>query len=166
MARLGAPTTSLPAAAGIKVGIVGARWHEAIVDDLIRGAELALTESGATDIVQLRVAGAFELPVVVADLARTGFDVAVALGVVVRGETPHFDYICQAVSIGLTTIATTFGVPVGFGVLTCETVEQAQARARWPARDQNKGYEATVAALAARLVLSGVGASTPSPLHA
>jgi 6,7-dimethyl-8-ribityllumazine synthase len=102
-----------------------------------------------------RVAGSIELPVVAQELARH-CDAVVALGVVVRGGTPHFDYVCRSVTDGLTRVALDERTPVGNGVLTCDTVEQAADRSGGPGSAEDKGWEATVAALDAALVLRGV----------
>ena len=104
------------------------------------------------------VPGAFELPVAAGRLARAGFDAVIALGVVIRGSTPHFDYVCQAATLGLTDVTTTTGVPVGFGVLTVDTEEQAIERAGLPGSSEDKGREAVEAALATVLALRAVGA--------
>jgi 6,7-dimethyl-8-ribityllumazine synthase len=99
------------------------------------------------------VPGCFELPVAAARLARSGYDAVVALGVVVRGGTPHFDYVCQAATLGLTQVAVDTGVPVGFGVLTCDDDAQALDRAGLPGSHEDKGYEAAVAAVATAVTL-------------
>jgi 6,7-dimethyl-8-ribityllumazine synthase len=102
----------------------------------------------------LRVPGAFELPVAAARLAGAGVDAIVALGVVIRGGTPHFDYVCQGATAGLTEVAHRTGVPVGFGLLTCDDEAQALARAGLPGSSEDKGYEAAAAALATAVTLS------------
>ncbi len=104
----------------------------------------------------LRVPGTFELPVVAAALAREGYDAVVALGVVIRGGTPHFDYVCSAATEGLTRVSVEHAVPVGFGVLTCDTEEQALDRAGLPGSAEDKGWEATAAALDTARVLASV----------
>ena len=103
----------------------------------------------------VRVPGSFELPVAAARLAAT-FDVVVALGVVIRGGTPHFDYVCQAATMGLTDVSVRTGTPVGFGVLTCDTEEQGIARAGLPGSVEDKGHEAITAALATALTLASL----------
>ncbi len=120
---------------------------------LLDGALRALREAGVTAPPVLRVPGSFELPVAAARVARDGADAVVALGVVVRGGTPHFDYVCSAATHGLTSVAVDTGVPVGFGVLTCDTMEQALDRAGLPGSREDKGYEAAQAALATALAL-------------
>jgi 6,7-dimethyl-8-ribityllumazine synthase len=124
-------------ARGLTVGIVAARWHEEITDQLVARAVRA---------------GSLEIPVVVQALARR-CDAVVALGAVIRGETAHFDYVCDSVTAGLTRISLDEQVPVGNGVLTCESLDQAVDRSGVPGSHEDKGYEATVAALEAALLL-------------
>ncbi len=124
------------------------RDHRRLLDRALEAAQAC----GVTDVTSLRVAGAVELPVVVQALARR-VDAVVALGVVVRGGTPHFEYVCDAVTAGLTRVALDEGVPVGNGVLTTDTVAQALDRAGLPTSAEDKGWEATVAALDAALTL-------------
>lgn len=148
MSGAGAPVVQVGDAHGLRVGVVAASWHEEIMSGLVAGAERALADAGVEQPVVVRVPGSFELPVAAAQLARSGLDAVVALGVVIRGATPHFDYVCQAATVGLTQVAVETGVPVGFGVLTCDTVEQARERAGLPGSVEDKGYEAAQAALA------------------
>jgi len=124
------------------------------MDGLLDGARRALLDSKVTDVTELRVPGTFELPVAAARLAQAGFDAIVALGVVIRGGTPHFDYVCQAATTGLTLVAQRTGVPIGFGVLTCDDDGQALARAGLADSTEDKGYQATVAALATAVTLA------------
>lgn len=136
--------------AGGRIGIVAARFNESVTAKLVAGAEQCLRErgigAGRTDVHW--VAGAWELPVVVrAMLDRGGYDAVCAIGAVIRGDTPHFEYIAGETSRGLMALQVEFGVPVAFGVLTCDTLEQAQARAGGAAG--NKGFEAMDAALGA-----------------
>ena len=116
---------------------------------------LAAEKCGVTDPTVVRVAGALELPVVAQELARR-HDAVVALGVVIRGGTPHFEYVCDAVTAGLTRVALDERTPVGNGVLTCDTLEQAVRAGRRPGQPEDKGSEATLAALDAALVLNGL----------
>ncbi|TQS41642.1 6,7-dimethyl-8-ribityllumazine synthase [Cryptosporangium phraense] len=139
-------------AAGLRLGIVASRWHTEIADRLLDRALAAASVTGVTDVVSVRVAGAVELPVVAQELARR-CDAVVALGVVVRGGTPHFEYVCDAVTAGLTRVALDSGTPVGNGVLTCETVDQARDRAGFGDSGEDKGRESTLAALDAALTL-------------
>jgi 6,7-dimethyl-8-ribityllumazine synthase len=142
----GAPDDEPFDASGLSVGVVAARWHTEVMDGLLGGARRALAAYSVSDVAEVRVPGTFELPVVAAELARR-HDVVVALGVVVRGGTPHFDYVCSAATDGLTRVALDSGTPVGFGVLTCDDDEQALARAGLEGSTEDKGYEATAAAL-------------------
>jgi 6,7-dimethyl-8-ribityllumazine synthase len=134
---------------------VASQWHTEIMDGLLAGARRALAASGVADAVEIRVPGTFELPVAATRLIASGrFDVIVALGVVIRGGTPHFDYVCQAAALGLTEVARRTGTPIGFGVLTCDTEEQAIDRAGLVGSSEDKGYEATAAALAVAVTLA------------
>lgn len=138
---------------GMRVAIVAASWHAEVMDGLIAGAQRACERAGA-EATLLRVPGSFELPVVALACAREGFDAVVALGVIVRGGTPHFDYVCDAATQGLTRVSLDTGVPVGFGVLTCDTEEQARARAGLPGSVEDKGAESADAAMATALVIA------------
>ncbi|MFC6153138.1 6,7-dimethyl-8-ribityllumazine synthase [Nocardioides yefusunii] len=153
MSGHGAPLTQPVASAHLRVAVIAGTWHAEVTDGLIAGAQRALAAYGVTDHVLLRVPGAFELPVVAAAAART-HDAVVALGVVVRGGTPHFEYVCSAATDGLTRVALDTGVPVGFGLLTCDTDAQALDRAGLPGSSEDKGYEATAAALDTAHVLA------------
>jgi 6,7-dimethyl-8-ribityllumazine synthase len=134
---------------GRRVAIIATRWHAEIADALVSGALDACAASGVRmdeDVEVLRVPGAFELPVVASAAARSRrFDVVVCLAAVVRGGTPHFDYVCRAVTDGCNRVALDTGIPVGFGVLTVDTIDQARERSG--SGDGNKGREATLAAL-------------------
>jgi 6,7-dimethyl-8-ribityllumazine synthase len=155
MSGQGAPEMStVDGASGLRVAVVAARWHATVMDSLRDGAQRALADSQVTDATEIRVPGAFELPVAAARLAASGFDAIVALGVVIRGGTPHFDYVCSAATNGLTEVALRSGVPIGFGVLTCDDDEQALDRAGLPGSKEDKGYEATVAALSTAVALA------------
>ncbi len=147
MSGAGAPTSQPYDASGLKVAVVAASWHTQVMDGLVGGAQRALAAYGIAQPEVIRVPGTFELPVVAAALAREGYDAVVALGVVIRGGTPHFDYVCSAATDGLTRVALDHTVPVGFGVLTCDTEQQALDRAGLPGSKEDKGYEATAAAL-------------------
>jgi 6,7-dimethyl-8-ribityllumazine synthase len=153
MSGQGAPELQVGKVGDLRVAVVASLWHQQVMDGLIAGAQRALDEAGIEDPLVLRVPGSFELPVVAARLARANYEAVVALGVVVRGETPHFDYVCQAATDGLTRVAVDTGVPIGFGVLTCDDEEQALARAGLPGSKEDKGYEATQAALATVVAL-------------
>jgi 6,7-dimethyl-8-ribityllumazine synthase len=122
---------------------------------LVAGAVRALEEIGSAYDV-LRVPGAFELPVVAKAATAHGYDAVVALGVVIRGGTPHFEYVCKAATDGLAQVALESGVPVGFGLLTCDTEAQALARSGFPDSAEDKGREAVEAAVATALTLRGL----------
>lgn len=147
MSGHGAPVQTPPDSRDLRVVVVAASWHEEVMAGLLAGAERALADAGVEAPVVVRVPGTFELPVVASALAGHGYDAVVALGVVVRGGTPHFDYVCSAATDGLTRVALDHTVAVGFGVLTCDTDEQALDRAGLPGSSEDKGYEATSAAL-------------------
>lgn len=151
MSGEGRPQETTVEADGLTVGIVAARWHGQITDLLLARAVEAAKACGAVPTA-VRVAGALELPVVAQQLART-HDAVVALGCVVRGETAHFDYVCDSVTAGLTRIALDEATPVGNGVLTCENLEQAVNRSGAPGSSEDKGWESVVAALDAALTL-------------
>jgi 6,7-dimethyl-8-ribityllumazine synthase len=155
----GAPAISIEGGAGLKVAVLAAQWHTQVMDGLVAGAEKALAEIGAAyDLI--RVPGSFELPVVARALAApgSGYDAVVALGVVIRGGTPHFEYVCAAATDGLNRVALDTGKPIGFGLLTCDTEEQALDRAGLPGSREDKGREAVEAAVATALVLKKIGA--------
>lgn len=148
--KTGAPVSS-PVKQSARVAVVAAQWHEQIMDGLIDGAMRAATDAGA-DVSVFRVPGSFELPIV-AEAAAKKFDAVVALGVVIRGDTPHFDYVCSAATDGLNRVSLDSETPVGFGLLTCDTEQQAIDRAGGPGASEDKGYEAMTAALNTLAVL-------------
>ncbi|MGH3328444.1 MAG: 6,7-dimethyl-8-ribityllumazine synthase [Streptomycetales bacterium] len=153
MSAGGAPDLRLRGAGELRAGVVAAQWHREITDALLDGALRALHEVGIGEPTVLRVPGSFELPVAARALAERGYHALVCLGVVIRGGTPHFDYVCQAATWGLTEVTLRTGVPVGFGVLTCDTQEQAYDRSGLPGAKEDKGYEAALAALGTALAL-------------
>lgn len=157
MTRSGAPSPVTPNAAGLRVAVVAASWHATVMDGLLAGAGRALAEAGIDSPTVVRVPGSFELPVAAARLAAAGYDAVVALGVVIRGGTPHFDYVCSAATTGLTEVSVRTGVPVGFGVLTCDDEAQALDRAGLPSSGEDKGYEAAQAAVATARTLAALG---------
>lgn len=156
MAGTGSPRLAMTDAGELRIAVVAALWHETVMDGLLAGALRALKEAGVPDPTVVRVPGSFELPVAAARLAGSGYDAIVALGVIIRGGTPHFEYVCQAATEGLTSVSVRTGVPVGFGVLTCDTDEQALDRAGLPDSQEDKGYEAAQAAIATALTLRAV----------
>ena len=146
MAGSGTPELSTVDAGGLRLAVVATRWHHQITDQLLDRALAAAKACGVTEVTVLRVAGSVELPVVAQALARR-HDAVVALGVVVRGETAHFDYVCRSVTDGLTRVALDESTPVAHGVLTVDTVEQARDRAGFAGSSEDKGWSATIAAL-------------------
>jgi 6,7-dimethyl-8-ribityllumazine synthase len=155
MATQGAPAADLTvhaeAAKGLKVAIVAGTWHEEVMGGLIDGAQRGAADAGLSPDLY-RAPGAFELPVLTAALLRK-YDAVVALGVVIRGGTPHFDYVCNAATDGLTRVALDAGKPVGFGLLTVDNEQQALDRAGLAGSKEDKGYEAMAAAVETALTL-------------
>lgn len=152
MSGHGEPTLELADAGDLKVAVVASQWHETICTALLDGAINAAAAAGVADPTVVRVAGAIELPVVAQALART-HDAVVALGVVIKGETPHFEYVCDAVTAGLTRISLDESTPVGNGVLTTLNEAQALNRSGLPGSSEDKGAQAMSAALASALIL-------------
>jgi 6,7-dimethyl-8-ribityllumazine synthase len=160
MAGFGAPDENETVdAAGLTLGIVATRWHGDLVDNMVERACTAAAASGVKpdDVMVLRVAGSVELPVVAQALARR-CDAVVALGVVIRGDTAHFDYVCKSVTEGLTRVALDEETPVAQGVLTVNNLEQARDRAGLPGSTEDKGWASAIAALEAALALRSLEA--------
>ena len=147
MSGTGSPTEAPIDCHDLRVAVVAASWHQQVMDGLVAGAQRALEAYRVEQSTTVRVPGSFELPVVAGSLASQGYDAVVALGVVIRGGTPHFDYVCSAATDGLTQVSVDHAIPVGFGVLTCDTEEQALDRAGLEGSAEDKGWEATAAAL-------------------
>ena len=147
MSGAGAPAQKPTDCHELRVAVVAASWHETVMSGLLDGAQRACRDYRVEEPHVVRVPGTFELPVVAAALAGQGYDAIVALGVVIRGGTPHFEYVCTAATDGLTRVAIDHQAAVGFGVLTCDTEEQALDRAGLSTSHEDKGYEATAAAL-------------------
>jgi 6,7-dimethyl-8-ribityllumazine synthase len=155
----GAPqATDTVDATGMEVVVVAGMWHEVITDGLIAGAERALDAAGASWRL-VRVPGSFELPLASMAALEAGADAVVALGVIIRGGTPHFDFVSAAATDGLTRVALDAGKPVGFGVLTLDNEAQGLARAGLPGSVEDKGFEAADAALRTALVLKDLRAN-------
>ena len=153
MSGKGAPqATATVDASGLDIVVIAGTWHEVITDGLIAGAERALEASGATYRL-VRVPGSFELPVVAKTALDAGADAVVALGVIIRGGTPHFEFVSNAATDGLTRVAIDTGKPVGFGVLTLDDEAQGLARAGLEGSEEDKGFEAADAAIRTALVL-------------
>lgn len=160
MSGSGRPDIQAFKGAGVTVGIVATRWNAEIVDALLERANAAAEECDITPTV-VRVAGAIELPVVAQHLAREHTAI-VCLGAVIRGGTPHFEYVCRGVTDGLTRVALDSGTPVGNGVLTCDTLEQALDRCGLAESREDKGWEATMAAVEAAVVLRDLRHRVPT----
>jgi 6,7-dimethyl-8-ribityllumazine synthase len=150
----GAPDVAVDGT-GMTVEIVAASWHAEVMNGLVAGAISACAAAGAGYRVT-RVPGCFEIPVVAEALARRGATAIVGLGVVIRGDTPHFEYVCDSVTRGLTDVARGNRVAVGFGILTCDDEAQAIARAGLPGSEESKGAEATEAAIATARILENL----------
>ena len=151
MSGSGRPDLVIPDARGLRLGVVASTWHDELCTQLLDRA-LSVAEAAGAQVTVSRVIGAVELPVIAQELART-HDAVVALGVVIRGATPHFDYVCMSVTDGLTRIALDEATPVAHGVLTTETEEQARDRDGHEGASEDKGGEAVAAALGAAVVL-------------
>ncbi len=142
-------------ASDVSLAIVASTWHTTICDALLDGAVRAAKQLGVTDPAIVRVLGAIEIPVAAQALAAK-YDAVVALGVVIRGETPHFDYVCDAVTQGLTRVSLDESTPVANGVLTTNTEAQALDRAGLPNSGEDKGAQAVAAALSTAVVLRDI----------
>ena len=152
MSGKGAPEKQAVDGSGLDVVIVAGTWHEQITDGLIAGARRTLDAAGASHRL-VRVAGSFELPVVAKAALEAGADAVVALGVIIRGGTPHFEFVSSAATDGLTRVALDTGKPVGFGVLTLDDEQQGLDRAGLPGSQEDKGAEAADAALRTAITL-------------
>lgn len=146
MSGVGAPSFDLRGLDGVRVAVIASSWHDLVMDALVANAVGTCTQAGC-DVTVVRVPGSFELGVAAMRAAKAGFDAVVALGVIIRGGTPHFEYVSAATTDALNRVALDTGVPVGFGVLTCDDEAQAIARAGLPRSAENKGREAAEAAL-------------------
>lgn len=151
MSGAGSPTITVDAT-GLNIVIVAGQWHDVITDAMIASAQRTIDASGATHSL-VRVAGSFELPVVCKAVLEAGADAVVALGVIIRGGTPHFEFVSDAATSGLTRVALDTGKPVGFGVLTLDDEQQGLDRAGLPDSKEDKGDEAALAALETAVTL-------------
>ena len=151
----GAPALAIAGASNIRVAIIASQWHAELMEALVDGAQRGVRDAGVTvEPVVIRVPGTFELPVAAARLARSArFDAIVCLGLVIRGGTPHFEYVCQGVTAGCTQVALDSGIPVGFGVLTVDNEQQARDRSGLPGSSEDKGHEAAQAAIVTAVTL-------------
>jgi 6,7-dimethyl-8-ribityllumazine synthase len=129
------------------VAVISSSWHLDICNDLIAGAQRALTSASISDVEVIYVPGSFEIPLASQLAFEKGFDAVVAVGLVLQGETPHFDYVCQGVTQGVIDVSLKFSAPIGFGVLMCNTLDQAIARCGRPESIEDKGYDSAVAAI-------------------
>jgi len=161
VSRSGAPDQTPIDCHDLRVAVVASSWHTQVMDGLLAGAERALKAYRVEAPVVVRVPGAFELPVMAGALAAQGYDAVVALGVVIRGGTPHFDYVCNATTDGLSRVALDTSTAVGFGLLTCDDEQQALDRAGLEGSREVKGYEATSAALLTARTLAEIAGGTP-----
>lgn len=142
-----APEIALPQLPQARVAIISSSWHLDICNDLIAGAQKALAAAAITDVTVTYVPGSFELPLAAQIAIEKGFDAVVAVGLVLEGQTPHFDYVCQGVTQGIMDVSLKFSAPIGFGVLMCNTLDQAIARSGRPGSTEDKGYDSAVAAI-------------------
>lgn len=157
MSGAGAPEATPIDGTGLKVTIVAGLWHELIAEGLLAGARRYLAETGA-QVTELRVSGSFELPVASRAALDAGADAVVALGVIIRGGTPHFEYVASAATQGLTQVSVLTGKPVGFGVLTVDTEQQGIDRAGLAGSTEDKGAEAAEAALSTAVLIRSLAA--------
>jgi 6,7-dimethyl-8-ribityllumazine synthase len=141
------PEVKIKSAPDLKAVVISASWHPEICEALVDGAVKGFESSGLTNIEVRKVAGSFELPLAAQLALDSGFDVAVVVGLVLRGETPHFDYVCQGVTSGVMEVSLSRSKPIGFGVLMCDTIEQARARAGFAESFEDKGFDSAIAAL-------------------
>lgn len=142
-----APKIVLPQLPQARVAIISSSWHLDICHDLVAGAKRALQGAGITDVRTTYVPGSFEIPLAAQFAFEEGYDAVVALGLVLEGQTPHFDYVCQGVTQGVLDVSLKFSRPIGFGVLMCNTLEQAIARSGRPDSTEDKGFDSAVAAI-------------------
>ena len=142
-----APQIALPQLPHARVAIISSSWHLDICNDLIAGASRALKDAGITDTTVIHVPGSFEIPLASQIAFEQGYNAVVAVGLVLKGETPHFDYVCQGVTQGILDVSLKFSRPIGFGVLMCNTLEQAIARSGRPGSIEDKGFDSAVAAI-------------------
>jgi len=148
----GAPAIRHTDGTGLRITIVAGEWHEQIATGLLEGARRALAASNV-ETTEVRVPGSFELPVVARAALEGGADAVVALGVIIRGGTPHFEYVSDAATSGLTQVSVLTGKPVGFGLLTLDDEQQGLDRAGLPDSSEDKGGEAAEAAVATAIIL-------------
>jgi 6,7-dimethyl-8-ribityllumazine synthase len=142
-----APTIGIKPLPGAKVAIISSSWHLDICNDLIAGAKRALSEAQVGTVEVQFVPGSFEIPLAAQYAFEAGFDAVVALGLVLKGETPHFDYVCQGVTQGVIDVSLKHSKPIGYGVLMCNDLDQAMDRCGRATSKEDKGYDSAVAVL-------------------
>ena len=142
-----APEIAVHKAPKAKVAIISSSWHLDICNDLIAGATRALDAAEVAQIETIYVPGSFEIPLAAQKAFEKGFDAVVAVGLVLKGETPHFDYVCQGVTQGVIDVQLKFSKPIGYGVLMCENLDQAIARCGRSGSKEDKGFDSAIAAL-------------------
>jgi 6,7-dimethyl-8-ribityllumazine synthase len=142
-----APEIAVPKFAKAKVAIISSSWHLDICNDLIAGATRALEAAEVKKIKVIYVPGSFEIPLAAQKIFEKGYDAVVAVGLVLKGETPHFDYVCQGVTQGVMDVQLKWSKPVGYGVLMCDNLDQAIARSGRAGSKEDKGYDSAIAAL-------------------
>lgn len=143
-----APQIEIHEAPTAKVAIISSSWHPDICDDLVAGARRGIELANVKSIEIIYVAGSFELPLAAQRAFESGFDAVVVVGLVLKGETPHFDYICQGLTYGVMDVQLKFSKPIGFGVLMCDNLEQAMARSGGTGSEEDKGFDSAMAAIA------------------
>jgi 6,7-dimethyl-8-ribityllumazine synthase len=143
-----APEIAIPKFPKAKVAIISSSWHLDICNDLIAGATRALEAAEVKKIKVVYVPGSFEIPLAAQKMFEKGYDAVVAVGLVLKGETPHFDYVCQGVTQGVVDAQLKWSKPIGYGVLMCNDLDQAIARSGRPGSKEDKGYDSAIAALA------------------
>ena len=141
------PQIEVRSLANAKVAIISSSWHVDLCNDLIVGAQKGLAQASITQIQVMYVPGSFEIPLASQIAFEKGFDAVVAIGLVLKGETPHFDYVCQGVTQGIIDVSLKFSKPIGFGVLMCNDMEQAIARSGVAGSKEDKGYDSAIAAI-------------------
>ena len=142
-----APEIKVPQLPKAKIAIISSSWHPEICDDLVAGAMRALEAAHVKKIKVIHVPGSFEIPLAAQKMFEKGYDAVVAVGLVLKGETPHFDYVCQGVTQGVIDVSLKFSKPIGYGVLMCNDLDQAIARAGRPESKEDKGFDSALAAL-------------------
>lgn len=156
MSGSGTPTRQILPGAGVEIAVIAASWHAEIIDNLVFGASEYLDQCDVSSEV-FRVPGSFELPLAAKLAFDNGFDGVVVLGLVLRGETPHFDFVSSGVTQGLMQLMIELGKPIGFGLLTCDTLDQAIARSERSVNGSNKGVEAAHAAMSMIKLMESIG---------